>query len=327
MKRVLEMPKVSIIIPIFNAENFLEECLESVFNQSESSIEVILINDGSTDSSEEICKQYQNTNTNTKYVFQENAGASAARNHGIEIAKGEFIQFFDADDLMHSDMLATSLSRIEQDRLDILSFDFGRFKTDSGYEIGILEQQNFSSQLAGIHKDSKTLSAEQLVIKYGFGTPRSLYKRKAIGKTRFHTDIRNNEDHLFNYELLANGKSFGYLPKVLMYYRMHDSVHRLTLQSDSLSSILNATKRMHEVLLTLQNEKLVRFGEQVLANKLGHYAIKHASRPNKNLSNQLIEYANRLSKKNVKISRNMAINVLVRIIGLNNLLRIVLWIK
>ena len=92
------MCKVSIIVPIYNEENTLERCLNSLHKQTFSDYEVLLINDGSTDSSLEICEKYEKLDERFKIFSRENAGPSAARNLGIDRASGEFIYFVDADD-------------------------------------------------------------------------------------------------------------------------------------------------------------------------------------------------------------------------------------
>src|SRR5690625_1641691 len=91
-------PKVSIIIPIYNVENYLEKCLNSVINQTLNEIEIILINDGSPDESLNICKIYQNKDKRIKIINQKNHGVSHARNQGIKIATGQYIGFIDPDD-------------------------------------------------------------------------------------------------------------------------------------------------------------------------------------------------------------------------------------
>lgn len=104
--------KVSVIVPIYNAEKYIEKCIESVMNQSLKEIEVILINDGSEDSSEEKCKQYVNKYEYIQLVNQKNSGQGAARNLGMSLAKGECIFFLDADDYLPQDALEILYNKI-----------------------------------------------------------------------------------------------------------------------------------------------------------------------------------------------------------------------
>lgn len=92
------MPKVSIIVPVYNAEKYLDRCISAIRAQTYSDIELILVNDGSRDRSEEICRKYEAQDNRIKYVKQENKGAGAARNTGIKTATGDYIMFCDADD-------------------------------------------------------------------------------------------------------------------------------------------------------------------------------------------------------------------------------------
>ncbi|MDR0858472.1 MAG: glycosyltransferase [Oscillospiraceae bacterium] len=103
------MPQVSIIVPIYNSENWLESCVQSVLNQSRGDWELILVDDGSTDSSRSICEQYSQKYEHIRVYSQENAGVSSARNLGISRANGKYIAFLDSDDVYHPEFLARML--------------------------------------------------------------------------------------------------------------------------------------------------------------------------------------------------------------------------
>lgn len=100
-----DTPLVSIVIPVYNVESFLSECVESVLGQTYQTIEVILVNDGSTDNSGKACKQYALSDTRIKFINQRNQGVSSARNKGIDVASGDYITFIDADDAVHRDYI------------------------------------------------------------------------------------------------------------------------------------------------------------------------------------------------------------------------------
>lgn len=100
------MPKISVIIPIFNAQNYLAQCLESVLNQSYTNLEIICIDDGSSDRSASIAKAFAKRDNRIIFLAQDNAGASAARNAGLKVASGEFVLFIDSDDYIDSDYIA-----------------------------------------------------------------------------------------------------------------------------------------------------------------------------------------------------------------------------
>ena len=113
---------VSIIIPVYNAEKYLEECLESVVNQTYHNLEIILIDDGSTDKSGKICDEYAQKDSRIKVIHKQNEGISQARNIGIEMAKGEYIQFVDSDDYVDLDLVETAYSLARKNEADIVCF-------------------------------------------------------------------------------------------------------------------------------------------------------------------------------------------------------------
>ena len=114
--------KISIIVPIYNVENYLRECLESIKNQTFTNFECIMINDGSIDSSQEIAEQYLE-DERFYLINQNNSGQSVARNRAINLAKGEFVCFVDSDDMIHPRLLEFLVAYIQED-VDIVEADF-----------------------------------------------------------------------------------------------------------------------------------------------------------------------------------------------------------
>ena len=99
------MPAVSIIVPVYNVEKYLRECLDSILNQTFKDFELILIDDGSKDKSGEICDEYAKVHSNITVVHQKNQGQAAARNNGVKISEADWIMFVDSDDVIHPDLL------------------------------------------------------------------------------------------------------------------------------------------------------------------------------------------------------------------------------
>lgn len=122
-----EKPKVSVIVPVFNAGNYLETCLESLINQTLQDIEIICVDDGSTDNTLNILKKYASIDRRLHFYQQQNLSAGAARNLGIEKAKGSYLYFADADDYCDKFLLENCVSKAENDNADIVVFDFCRF--------------------------------------------------------------------------------------------------------------------------------------------------------------------------------------------------------
>ena len=100
-----ESPKISVILPVYNVEKYLRKCLDSVINQTYKNLEIILVNDGSTDNSGKICEEYALNDKRIKVIHKENGGISSARNAAIDIAKGQYITFIDSDDDVELDYI------------------------------------------------------------------------------------------------------------------------------------------------------------------------------------------------------------------------------
>ncbi len=128
-------PFFSIIVPIYNVENYLAECLDSILAQTYTDFELLLINDGSTDKSGEIAEQYANKDEKISYITQVNAGLSGARNKGLQLAKGEYIVFVDSDDRLKKDALAYYAEHLKNKNIDIIYTEFSLI-SDEGKELG-----------------------------------------------------------------------------------------------------------------------------------------------------------------------------------------------
>ena len=122
-KREGDFFMISVIVPVYNVEEYLEECLESIQHQTLTDIEVILVNDGSTDDSREICERFCQKDSRFKLINQENQGQSVARNNGVAASIGEFITFVDSDDVIKRDMLQQLMKYIDTG-IDIVECDF-----------------------------------------------------------------------------------------------------------------------------------------------------------------------------------------------------------
>lgn len=118
---------ISIIIPVYNTEKYLTSCLDSVINQTYRNLEIILVDDGSTDNSGAICQEYALTDQRIKYFKKENNGAASARNFGLKMAKGKYIGFVDSDDIIHKDMYLTLYNNLIDYNADLSICDVTRF--------------------------------------------------------------------------------------------------------------------------------------------------------------------------------------------------------
>ncbi|MGN1326481.1 MAG: glycosyltransferase family 2 protein, partial [Clostridia bacterium] len=114
------MPKITVIMPVYNVEKYLEEAIDSVIYQTYQNLEIILIDDGSTDNSGNICDEYAKKDSHIKVIHQENKGLSGARNTGLDIATGEYIMFIDSDDIFPKDACEKMLKFMEEKDADYI---------------------------------------------------------------------------------------------------------------------------------------------------------------------------------------------------------------
>lgn len=205
---------VSIIIPVYNGEKYLKTCLDSVFAQKLEQMQVICVNDGSTDGSLQILREYQKDHPDMEIISQENRGLSASRNAGLDKATGEYVQFLDCDDSLHPDALKCLYERAKRDGLDMLFFDGTTVYEDTSFQSGYDSYSELYRTKITIRES--VLSGEQLFVKLvDGGSYRSsacmyLLRREylmSIG-VRFLPGIYY-EDNLFTLECILLARKCG----------------------------------------------------------------------------------------------------------------------
>lgn len=193
------MNKVSIIVPIYNVEKYLEKCLDSLIGQTYENIELILVNDGSTDRSLEIAERYANKHKQIRLVTQKNGGLSKARNTGIKLAGGEYLCFVDSDDWLEVEAVEKVTALMEKDNLDLCLFGAKGFISD---ENGLNRQSEgdycYSSSYKGVYAGKELLSKLYFGGEFKASACMYLTKRKLILDKRltFQEGIIH-EDELF----------------------------------------------------------------------------------------------------------------------------------
>jgi glycosyltransferase involved in cell wall biosynthesis len=208
-------PLVSIIIPIYNAEKYVSKCIESVINQSYEKIEVLLINDGSTDNSQEICDAYAIKDQRVKVIHKQNQGVSSARNLGIDESKGEYISFVDSDDWIDLDTYKRLIACTLTFDVEVVIFEY-----DVVYEDGKVIFKSYKN-LEGVI--NKTSAIETVISPVSRFAVTKLYKRNIIGDIRFDTSIHIGEDTLFVMRTLGNANSIYYMAYPFYHYWQSDN--------------------------------------------------------------------------------------------------------
>ncbi len=202
-------PLVSIIIPVYNLEKYLPKCLDSVLAQTYKNIEIIPVDDGSTDNSAEVLKEYAKSDSRVKPVFKENGGVSSARNCGIDNSNGEYIYFLDGDDWIAPDTIEKLLT-------DNTDFDIVQAAHIEAYEDGreILPTQFKSITLL----DKKEIIGAYFLNIIQESCCNKLFKKSAIGDTRFDNSLAVAEDSKFTYTILKNAARVKLIDDVTYYY-------------------------------------------------------------------------------------------------------------
>ena len=225
------MPKVSVVVPVYNAEKYLQECVGSILNQTLSDLELILVDDGSTDSSPALCDQYAAQDTRVKVIHKANGRAASARNAGLRTATGEYVAFVDSDDWISPDMYEKML----QTGADVTLCDYVRFQGEKEFPF---TQPNVA---AGFY--NKAQIREKIyphLVMDGIEYPITisnwamLIKRDIIVKNQlsYREDILISEDAPFGSEALYCADSFAYLKGERFYhYRMTEGSVSKTYKS------------------------------------------------------------------------------------------------
>lgn len=220
--------KFSIVIPIYNSEKYLEKCINSIINQTYDNYEILLINDGSTDESDLICKKFVNDFANVKYYFKENTGVSDTRNFGLEKSSGDFITFIDSDDWIDNNTLKEINDIIKNDpEIEIVQSNLKIFNDSNQIDMFKLKKNILVE--SGTIKDE--LINTIIAINYGkseiFGNCRcaggKFYKRKLLmeNNIRFPYGIKSFEDGIMNLKAYMNASKIKILAKSFYFYRQH----------------------------------------------------------------------------------------------------------
>lgn len=204
---------VSIIIPAYNLGNYLEECLESIVRQTYKNFEVILVNDGSVDNTDDICLSWAKKYTNIQYFHNDNHGVSYTRNFAIDKCKGEYVVFIDADDIVGENYL-TVLHNLFFDDIDLSMVSYYGFKDEEPYHI---EQRKYSSEITVLDKN---LESAFFTITQGTICSK-MYRTEILKKhnIRFDENISVSEDLLFNFDYVHYCRRIAYVPYKLYGYR------------------------------------------------------------------------------------------------------------
>lgn len=204
---------ISVIIPVYNVEKYLDKCLDSVVNQTYTNLEIILVDDGSTDESGDICDSWSQKDSRIRVIHKDNGGVSSARNVGIDIAEGEYIAFVDPDDYVILSMFEYIMQEIDDDQTDILEYNYYNVSNGMAVENGIRLK---------VYDDFQDVLLAMFSSYLGLGITK-IYRHSVIGSIRFNCKYAIAEDTLFFVECCKNARKLKSLEKPVYYYIHHDA--------------------------------------------------------------------------------------------------------
>lgn len=200
-------PDVSVIIPVYNTSEFLRQCLDTVLGQTLTNIEIICVDDGSDDGSIEILCEYEQADKRVKVILQENAGGGAARNKGIDIAKGKYLSFLDSDDFFEPKMLEEAFKKCERTGAEICVYQVRRYDNETGntwFDKGSFVEANFPSESSGIEVFSAKDLGSHIFTTFMTWPWNKMFSRRFIMSNglRYQEIMRTNDLYFVNTALL-----------------------------------------------------------------------------------------------------------------------------
>lgn len=288
---------ISIIVPVYNTEQYLSSCLDSILNQTYKNIELIIINDGSTDRSAEICDLYSSKDTRIKVIHKMNGGVSTARNLSLSIASGNYIGFIDSDDIISSHMFELLYNNIKDNDCEV---SVCGIKVCSLNNIGTKNSINRKV----IVEDNRTALCNLLVGKYYAGhSCNKLFKKSAIQNTIFNEDIYVYEDLLFVTKVFLNCTKIVYDSEPNYYYFIRNTSAYNRAFTEKQYTALNAC---YEIKNMLQDPLYTHYTEAnillcnlyLLERLIG--SKTHILRYTKEIKNNLRKHYNKSSIKLLK---------------------------
>ncbi len=260
------LPLVSVIVPVYNSEKYISQCLESILNQTYTYIEVIIINDGSFDKSEEEIKKFQSEDNRIIYLYQDNSGPSAARNNGLNVATGEFLVFIDSDDTIENNYIEILVNEIVALEADIV---FCGYKDYSIY--GTTHHTDFIFD----HKVVHLSDVIELICQGTGGVLWSkIFRNKIISKYNLKMDssIFMSEDLIFVLQYVINCKKFGAIKKFpYNYNRMNPGSISSNISLEYADNYIAVCKHLEVIFKTVQLDKWKK--EQIINRRLIEFII------------------------------------------------------
>ena len=208
---------ISVIVPIYNVENYLVRCIDSIINQTYSNLEIILVDDGSPDNCHIICDEYAKKDSRIKVIHKKNGGLSDARNAGLEIATGKYISFIDSDDYIYKDMYTDLIGLIKAHDADISNCSVYKFYENDKFNLDY--DKEFNIKIYSNEDALRSLIMEEEIKQTVWN---KIYKRKIIDDIKFEVG-KIQEDEYWTYKVIGNAKKVVHIDKPMYYYLQREN--------------------------------------------------------------------------------------------------------
>ena len=262
-------PLISVIVPVYCTAQYLPACLDSLLTQTYENLEILLVDDGSTDQSGEICDAYAKQDDRVRVIHQKNSGVSAARNAGLAAAHGEYVSFVDSDDTVEPDTYAYLIENMQKHGADAAMFEYSidypdrsLTHTHRGYGSLIGAEQAICATVSPVNRFACT----------------KLFCAYLLERVRFDPDIRVGEDTLFCVQTLRAAQSVYYSERVLYHYRQNNQSVTNAGFSQGYLTVIQAYEEIYALCKTVS-----RKAEHAALNALAHFysntlhGLRHAS--------------------------------------------------
>ena len=251
---------ISIIIPAYNVEKYIVKCLESVSTQTYPNIEIIVVNDGSTDATETLIKSCIEKDSRISCISQKNAGLPAARNQGLKHANGEFIMFLDSDDWLEKKCCEISLNAIKENNADVVIFDYYKIIKNKKFPYNSYSQKFIEFDR---HKSSSPFIYDMRSIT-AWG---KLYRATSIKNILFDETMRTAEDVDFNFRVYNQVHKTIYIQEYLLNYRILDSSAIHGYDNNIYEKMMHPLQKIRQYMLS-DNQKIAYYSFVAIAYML-----------------------------------------------------------
>lgn len=259
-----ELPCISIIIPAYNAGEYIEKCIQSIINQEYRDFEIIIVNDGSIDNTRAICEKYIELDSRIKLINTENRGAGSARNTGLAEAKGKYISFIDADDYICEDYYKRMYQMLEENNADIVE---GHYKRVARYEENVFTNTGMKKEYTNMEKLLVLYGSDETEYINSVIVTNKIYRKELFEEIRFPVN-RIIDDEFIMYKLIYNSKKIISTPDIMYaYVQSEESVMRSSFKEKRVHDTLDVYDEVYDFFKDKENDELI---EKILVRYLGY---------------------------------------------------------